>query len=139
MNEKYETCETYAGSCHCGQVRFRVRFSSEQGSFKCNCSICSKTRAWLAPVDADALTLLCGEEELSVYQFAARKIRHRFCRQCGVKVFGESTDAQGKPFFAVSLPALDDISAARLAALPIRYFNGRHDDYEHPPADISLL
>ena len=131
--------EAYTGSCHCGQIRFRVRFSSEQSSFKCNCSICTKTRAWLAPVDADALTLLGGEADLADYQFANRKIRHRFCRRCGVKVFGESTDGQGKPFFAVSLPTLDDLPAARLAALPIVYFNGRHDDYEHPPSDTSLL
>jgi len=131
--------EAYDGSCHCGQVRFRVRFSDQQGSFKCNCSICKKTRAWLAPVGADAFTLLDGAAELAEYQFAARKIRHRFCRRCGVKVFGEGTDVQGQPFVAVSLAALDDIPAARLAALPIRYFDGRNDDYERPPSDPSLL
>ena len=131
--------EAYTGSCHCGQVRFRVRFSAEQSSFKCNCSICAKTRAWLAPVSAEALTLLGGEAELAEYQFAARKIRHRFCRVCGVKVFGQGTDARGLPFFAVSLAALDDIPAARLAALPISYFNGRHDDYSQPPGDTALL
>ena len=116
--------EAYVGSCHCGQVRFRVRLAAEQTSFKCNCSMCSKTRAWLLPLGVDALTLLSGEEELATYQFAARKIRHRFCRHCGVKVFGQGTDAAGQPFVAVSLAALDDIPAARLAALPIDYFNG---------------
>lgn len=131
--------ECYVGSCHCGAVRFRVRFEADQVSFKCNCSMCSKTRAWLTAVAPDALTLLSGEAELATYQFAARKIRHRFCQKCGVKLFGQSTDATGRPFFAVSLTALDDIPAARLAAIPIRYFNGRHDDYEHPPADTSLL
>lgn len=131
--------EAYLGSCHCGQVRFRVRFSRDQGSFKCNCSICKKTRAWLAPVAEDALKLLSGEADLAEYRFAARKIRHRFCRHCGVKVFGEGTDARGTPFFAVCLSVLDDISEARLAALPIRYFNGRHDDYQQPPTDVSLL
>jgi hypothetical protein len=83
--------------------------------------------------------LLGSEAALAEYRFASHKIRHRFCRHCGVKVFGESTDGQGKPFFAVSLAALDDIPAARLSSLPIRYFNGRHDDYEHPPSDTSLL
>jgi hypothetical protein len=83
--------------------------------------------------------LLSGETDLAEYRFAAGKIRHRFCRHCGVKVFGESTDAAGNPFFAVSLTTLDDIPSARLAALPIRYFNGRHDDYERPPSDTSLL
>jgi hypothetical protein len=131
--------EAYVGSCHCGQVRFRVRFSSEQGSFKCNCSICGKTRAWLAPVAADAVTLLSGEGDLADYQFAARKIRHRFCRNCGVRVFGQGVDGRGAPFFAVSLSVLDDIPAARLSALPISYFNGRHDAYDESPRDTSLL
>jgi len=131
--------EAYSGSCHCGRVRFRVRFSAEQSSFKCNCSICKKTRAWLAPVGADALTLHSDEADLAEYQFATRKIRHRFCRCCGVKVFGQGTDARGVPFFAVSLSVLDDIPAARLAALPVSYFNGRHDDYGAPPSDTSLL
>ena len=131
--------EAYSGSCHCGQVRFRVRFSAEQSSFKCNCSMCAKTRAWLAPVGEGALTLLSGEADLAQYRFAARKISHRFCLQCGVKVFGQGEDAQGAPFFAVSLTALDDIPAERLAALPIAYFNGRHDDYSQPPSDTSLL
>lgn len=131
--------EAYGGSCHCGQVRFRVRFSAEQSSFKCNCSICAKTRAWLAPVGADALTLLGGEAELAEYQFAGRKIRHRFCRHCGVKVFGQGLDARGQTFFAVSLAVLDDIPATRLAKLPISYFNGRHDDYSQAPSDTSLL
>jgi hypothetical protein len=131
--------DAYSGSCHCGKVRFRVRFSAEQSSFKCNCSICAKTRAWLAPVGADALTLLTGEAALGEYRFAAGKISHRFCLSCGVKTFGQGTDARGLPFFAVSLPALDDIPPARLAALPISYFNGRHDDYSHPPSDTSTL
>lgn len=133
--------EAYAGSCHCGLVRFRVQFSADQGSFKCNCSICKKTRSWLAPVGKEALTLLSGETELAEYQFAERKIRHRFCPRCGVRVYGEATDARGQPFIAVSLATLDDISDARLAALPIRYFDGRHDDYENenPPSDAALL
>ena len=131
--------EAYSGSCHCGRVRFRIRFSAEQTSFKCNCSICTKTRAWLAPVPVAALTLLSSEADLAEYTFAAHKIRHRFCRQCGVKVFGQGVDAEGAPFVAVSLAVLDDIPAARLSALPISYFDGRHDDYTRAPSDTSRL
>jgi hypothetical protein len=131
--------EAYGGSCHCGRVRFRVRFSPNQTSFKCNCTVCSKTRAWLAPVGADAVTLLSNEADLHSYQFGARSIEHRFCAHCGVKVFGKGTDGEGNPLFAVSLAALDDLPPARLAELPIQYFNGRHDDYANPPSDTSLL
>ena len=131
--------EAYGGSCHCGRVRFRVRFSAGQGSFKCNCTVCTKSRAWLARVDADALRLLSGDAELAQYRFGSRSIEHCFCSHCGVNVFGKGVDQQGAAFYAVSLAALDDIPAKRLAELPIHHFNGRHDDYAHPPQDISSL
>src|SRR5688500_5951222 len=51
----------YSGGCHCGAVRYDVEADLSQGTVKCNCSICSKSRAWLVAVGSADFRLLQGE------------------------------------------------------------------------------
>jgi len=127
------------GSCHCGNVRFVCELELDQPTLRCNCSICAKARYWLAPVPAADFRLLQGEEALAEYRFGPGQIAHRFCRRCGIKVFGQgSAPSLGGAFYGVNVACLD-LSPEALADLPIAYLDGRHDAQGTPPAVTSYL
>src|ERR1700730_4971283 len=112
---------TYQGSCHCGAVRFECEIDLAQGTSKCNCSICAKTRYWKAIVKAEAFRLLQGAEALSDYQFGSNAIHHVLCTGCGLKPFARGHMDELGYFYAVNLACLDDATTAELAAAPVRY------------------
>lgn len=130
---------THTGGCHCGAVRFEVDLDLSEGTIRCNCSICRKARAWLAGVDGSKFRLLQGEDALSEYVFGSKRIRHRFCRHCGIKPFGMGTGQDGRQFVAVLVNCLDDVTDEELAAAPIMYVNGRGDDFASAPAVTAHL
>jgi hypothetical protein len=127
------------GGCHCGKVRFSCHIDLEAPTIRCNCSICSKARYWLAPIQAADFRLLQGEEALSEYRFAGGDVVHHFCRTCGIKTFGQaSSPAFGGRFFGVNVACLE-LAPEQLAVLPVAFNDGRNDRHGQAPAISSYL
>jgi hypothetical protein len=131
--------KTYQGGCHCGAVRFAADIDLAGGTFRCNCSICFKTRAWMAFVPADAFRLVAGKESLGDYQFGKRNIHHLFCVRCGVRSFARAMDENGNPAYALRVNCLDGVEAQDLAEAPVVYMDGLHDDIRTSPVEIRHL
>ena len=124
--------KTHRGSCHCGAVTFEAEIDLAQPTFRCNCSICRRTRFWPAPIAQSSFRLLTGEAELTKYLFNTRKNHHFFCRHCGVRAFGVGHDTPIGPMVGVNVMCLDDVTDEELSRVPITYVDGLHDAQQPP-------
>lgn len=100
--------KTYAGSCHCGKVRYQVD-TQLSPVIQCNCSICSRTGALLTFVPPEQFRLLSGEDALTDYQFNTKNIHHLFCSTCGIRSFARGTNPSGTPSYAINVRCLADV------------------------------
>lgn len=124
--------KTYRGRCHCGAVRFEADLDLTQSSYRCNCSICRRTRFWPAVARADGFRLLAGESELTRFVFNTRKNEHSFCRHCGVRAFGIGNETPMGKMYGVNLGCLEDVSEEELSKVPVTYVDGMNDRFEAP-------
>jgi hypothetical protein len=132
--------KTYSGSCHCGDVRFEAEIDLAAGTGKCNCSICAKSRWWGIVIKPEAFRLLTGLDKLSDYQFGSMQNHILFCKRCGQRPFSRGHVKEiGGDFVSINIACLDNVPDEELAALPIRYMNGRDNDWFNVPKITSHL
>jgi hypothetical protein len=131
--------KTYSGSCHCGVVRFEAEIDLTQPTYRCNCSICARNRFWPAIVMPEHFRLLAGEAELTKYLFNTRRNEHYFCKQCGVRSFGIGNTPEGQRIYGVNIGCLEGATPEELAAAPVVYVDGKHDNWQEAPAITSYL
>ena len=123
----------YHGSCHCGAVKFEADLDLTLPTYRCNCSICRRTRFWPVVARPEDFRLLAGAPELVRYEFNTRKNHHYFCRHCGVRAFGVGNETPVGKMIGVNLGCLDDASDEELANAPVTYVDGRNDRWQSAP------
>ncbi|CAM3168866.1 CENP-V/GFA domain-containing protein [Sphingomonas antarctica] len=111
----------YQGSCHCGAVTFEVAGDAPLEAMSCNCSHCRRKGFLLTFVPASDFALTAGEDALTTYTFNKHKLRHRFCRTCGVQPFAEGQGKDGADVRAVNLRAVPSVD---LDALVVKRVDG---------------
>ena len=112
--------QTYAGACHCGRVRFRVKADLTRVTL-CNCSMCTKKGIVHLIVEPHQFELLEGEGAISEYRFNTGVAVHKFCRHCGIHPFYIPRSDPDK--IDVNVRCLDGV---RLEELELRHFDGAH-------------
>jgi len=111
----------YQGSCHCGEVRFKVDVDLSH-PITCNCSYCSRRGSILAFTPAENFELEQGEEKLTEYLFNTEKIEHLFCSVCGMESFSRGATPDGTKMVAVNVRCLEGVN---LDALQPTQVDGR--------------
>ena len=119
---------TYDGTCHCGAVSFRVEWQIDELT-TCDCSLCVARNALMAKVPETALTILGGEDVLTLYQWNTRRAKHYFCSKCGIYVFHRKRAAPNH--FGVNVFTLFGLDPA---TLPHRATEGENMTVEDPHA-----
>jgi len=75
---------------------------------------------------------------MSEYHYGRAITHYHFCRHCGIIPFGRGVTDDGE-FFAVNLACLEDNALTDLATAPIRYEDGKHDNWDTRPAEVHHL
>lgn len=113
---------THKGSCHCGNISFRVEGDPTQ-LIECNCSHCSRKGYLLWFVPRSKLQVSVSGEDMATYTFNKHAIKHHFCSTCGCAPFGIGADQDGNETAAVNVRCLPDLDRS---ALDIRQVDGRN-------------
>jgi hypothetical protein len=135
------TMKTYKGSCQCRRVQFEAAFDLSRGTGKCNCTSCWKRRWWTVSVKPGDFRSISGETELSGHRAGQATGHGGFCRHCGVTPYAwvDQADWNDGAYVSVNVACLDDLDPAELVAAPIRFMDGRADDWWNVPAETRHL
>ena len=134
------TTRTYNGSCHCGSITYEADIDLAEGTGKCNCTFCTKARAWKVFVKPNSFRMLSGTDDAIGYRKHPQAPLKYFCKRCGVRTHElGSADYMGGDFVGVFVSTLDNVEPEELVAAPVRYSDGRNNNWGSPPSFTDHL
>ena len=138
----HAACEPFParrrGACHCGAVTFHVKLSGGlTEARRCDCSLCRMRGAVALSARVEDLTVLTGEDRLTLYQFNTRVAKHWFCSVCGIYTHHQRRSNPAE--LGINAACLDGVSPFDFACVPVN--NGRSHPADDPDAQqiIGML
>src|SRR5690606_21287163 len=112
-----------------------------QGTTKCNCTSCWKKRWWSVSVKPNACRPREGAEVLGGYRSGQDRGHAGFCKHCGVFQYAciEAAEWNDGEYVSLNVAALDNLEPAELTEAPVRYTDGRADNWWSSPAETRHL
>lgn len=112
-------------TCHCGAVELRVTPSIPLSEARhCDCSFCRRRAAATVTVPLDALEIVKGADNLSLYTWGTGTAKHHFCKTCGIYTHHQRRSNPNE--YGVNLGGLEGVNPAELEPLPW------YDGVNHP-------
>jgi hypothetical protein len=106
-----------SGSCHCGNIRFRLDWQPEPTEIParaCTCSFCQKHGGVWTSNPQGALEVVVEDAALvSRYSFGTKTARFHICSRCGA-VPVVTSEIEGGTYAVVSVNAFDNVDPSML-------------------------
>lgn len=130
--------KTYQGSCFCKRIKFEADLDFSEGTGKCNCTSCWKRRMWSVRAKPENFRSISGADDRGHF---GQRGHGGFCKECGVVTYLRVPKAEWNEheYVSVAVSALDNLDPAELAAAPVRYMDGLHDNWWSEPAEHRHL
>ena len=130
--------DQHEAACHCGAVRFRVRLSDGFDSRRrCTCSFCRMRGAVVVSARLQDLTILSGEDNLTLYQFNTRAAKHWFCKTCGIYTHHQRRSNPGE--YGVNVACLQGVSPFDFTEVPVEDGVAHPSDTGRPSRTVGIL
>jgi len=99
-----------------------------------------KALSWKAYVNPPSFRVLSGSNNIKGYHKDQLAPVKYFCGTCGVRTHEVgSADYLGGYFVGIVLASLDNAEPEELINAPVRYADGRHNNWQNAPAETRHL
>jgi hypothetical protein len=117
----------HKATCHCGAVELLLDLPDGiVNPRRCDCLICRRKGAIVASVPLSGITVVKGQDALTLYQFNTNTASHYFCSVCGIYTHHQR---RSNPLeYGYNVGCLEGVNPFDLAPVPT-------NDGVHHPAD----
>mmetsp|Transcript_23684 Transcript_23684/g.42290 ORF Transcript_23684/g.42290 Transcript_23684/m.42290 type:complete len:121 (+) Transcript_23684:734-1096(+) len=104
-------------TCHCGAVELEITTHDGLASAaRCDCSFCARRAAPAVQAPNEAVKIVKGAENLTLYQWGTKTAQHHFCKICGIYMFHNQRADPAK--VGINMGTLDGVNPSEYEPIP---------------------